>query len=64
MANFQKLRVEGLVKVSQAATLRVGMRALVEPERRSEPLTSLSGHTAPVQGLAITGDGRLLGLGQ
>ena len=60
VANFHKLRVEGLCKASQAATLRVGMPVIVEPETRSEPLTSLNGHTAPVHGLAITGDGRLL----
>jgi WD40 repeat protein len=36
------------------------MRALVEPSVRGEPLTTLTGHTAAVQALAISPDGRLL----
>jgi WD40 repeat protein len=60
VASFERLRLEGLCKISQAGLLRVGMRAVVEPELRAEPLTTLSAHTAPVHGLAVAGDGRLL----
>jgi WD40 repeat protein/biotin carboxyl carrier protein len=60
VARFERLRVEGLCKISQAALLRVGMRALVEPEVRAEELTRLGGHTGTVHGLAASGDGRLL----
>ncbi|MFO0925505.1 MAG: efflux RND transporter periplasmic adaptor subunit [Gemmataceae bacterium] len=60
VANFDRLRVEGLCKASQAAALRPGMPAVVEPELRGEPLTRLSGHTAAVHGLAVSADGRRL----
>jgi WD40 repeat protein/biotin carboxyl carrier protein len=61
VANFDRLRVEGLCKVQQASLLRVGMRALVEPELRGAQLTELSGHTGAVNGLAVAPDGRLVG---
>lgn len=60
IANFDRLRVEGLCKVSQAASLRVDMPALVEPELRGEPLTRLSGHTAAIHALDSSADGRWL----
>jgi len=60
VSRLDRLRVEGLCKVQQAPLLRVGMRALVEPEVRGEQMTSLSGHTATVTGLAISADGRVL----
>ena len=60
VADFGRLRVEGLVKAAQASMLRVGMRALVEPELRSEPMTRLSGHTGAVHGIAVAPDGRLV----
>jgi multidrug resistance efflux pump len=44
VANCDRLRVEGLCKVQQANLLRVGMRAVVEPEQRGEQMTELSGH--------------------
>jgi WD40 repeat protein len=60
IAVYQRLRAEGLCKADLAKKLTVGMRALVEPSIRGEPNASLTGHTAPVRGLAITPDGRLL----
>lgn len=60
IANFDRLRVEGLCKVSQATSLRVDMPALVEPELRGEPLTRLSGHTAAIHALDSSADGRWL----
>ena len=60
VANCDRLRVEGLCKVQQAGLLRVGMRAVVEPELRGEQMTELTGHTGTVTGLAVAPDGRLL----
>jgi WD40 repeat protein len=60
VANCDRLRVEGLCKVQQANLLRVGMRAVVEPELRGEQMTELTGHTGTVTGLAVAPDGRLL----
>lgn len=60
VANCDRLRIEGLCKVQQAGLLRVGMRAIVEPEVRGEQMTELSGHTAAVTSLAVSADGRLL----
>jgi WD40 repeat protein/biotin carboxyl carrier protein len=60
VANFDRLCVEGLCKVQQADLIRVGMRAVVEPELASEPLRELTGHTGPVTGLAVSPDGRWL----
>jgi WD40 repeat protein len=60
VASFGRLRVEGLCKLSQARLIRVGMRAIVEPEVRSEPRTRLAGHTGAVHALAVSADGRLL----
>lgn len=60
IANVTKLRVEGLCKVQQAHLLRVGMRALVEPELRGDQMTELVGHTGPITALAMAPDGRLL----
>jgi WD40 repeat protein/biotin carboxyl carrier protein len=60
VANCERIRIEGLCKVQQADLLRVGMTALVEPELRGEQLTEMTGHTAPITSLAISGDGQLL----
>ncbi len=60
VAKIDRLRVEGLCKVQQAALVKVGMRASVEPELRGEQVTTLSGHTGPITGLAISFDGRAL----
>jgi WD40 repeat protein/biotin carboxyl carrier protein len=60
VAKLDRLRVEGQCKVQQASLVKVGMRALVEPELRGEQMTSLSGHTATVTALAISADGRAL----
>jgi WD40 repeat protein len=60
VANCDRLRVEGLCKVQQANLLRVGMRAVVEPELRGEQMTELTGHTGTVTSLAVAPDGRLL----
>jgi WD40 repeat protein len=60
VANCDRLRVEGLCKVQQANLLRVGMRAIVEPELRGEQMTELTGHTGTVTSLAVAPDGRLL----
>src|SRR5262249_38782143 len=58
--NGDRLRVEGLCKVQQANLLRVGLRAVVEPELRGEQMTELTGHTGTVTGLAVAPAGRLL----
>jgi WD40 repeat protein len=63
IANYRRLRVEGLCKVQQANLIRVGMRALVEPEQRGEQMTELNGHTGAVTGLAVSGDGRWVASG-
>jgi WD40 repeat protein/biotin carboxyl carrier protein len=60
VGNFNRLCVEGLCKAAQADLLRVGMRAVVEPELASEQLRELSGHTAAVDAVAVSPDGRLL----
>jgi WD40 repeat protein len=60
VANFNRLCVEGLCKAQQAELIRVGMRAVVEPEQPSDPLRELSGHTAAVTALAVAADGRWL----
>jgi WD40 repeat protein/biotin carboxyl carrier protein len=60
VASFDRLRVEGLCKVSLSAPLRVGMRAVVEPEVSAGAMTRLSGHTAAVHALAVSPDGRFL----
>jgi WD40 repeat protein/multidrug efflux pump subunit AcrA (membrane-fusion protein) len=60
IADHNRLRVEGLCKVSLASKVKVGMPALVEPELRGEPMTRLVGHTAAIGGLAMSSDGRLL----
>jgi WD40 repeat protein/biotin carboxyl carrier protein len=60
VANCDRLRVEGLCKVQQANLLRVGMRAVIEPELRGEQMTELTGHTGTVTGLAVAPDRRLL----
>jgi WD40 repeat protein/biotin carboxyl carrier protein len=60
VAKLDRLRVEGLCKVQQAALIKVGMHAVVEPEVRGEQMTALSGHTATINGLAISADGRVL----
>jgi WD40 repeat protein/biotin carboxyl carrier protein len=60
IANCQALRIEGLCKVQQANLIRVGMRALVEPELRGEQMTSLVGHTGAINAIAISADGRLI----
>jgi WD40 repeat protein len=60
VAAYQRLRVEGLVKAAQASLLKVGMRGRVEPSVRGEPITTLTGHTGAVHGLAVSGDGRWL----
>jgi WD40 repeat protein/biotin carboxyl carrier protein len=60
VADYDRLRVEAFCKVQQADLLRPGMRALLEPELRGEQLTQFTGHTAPVAGLAVSPDGRLV----
>jgi len=60
VVNYERLRVEGLCKASQASLLTVGMRARVEPETRGEAMTQLTGHTAPIHGLAMSPNGKLL----
>jgi WD40 repeat protein len=60
VSNCERLRVEGLCKVQQASLIRVGMRAVVEPELRGEQLTELTGHTGAVTCLAAGADRRLL----
>ena len=60
IANCNALRIEGLCKVQQANLIRIGMRALVEPELRGEQMTELVGHTAGINALAISADGRLI----
>lgn len=60
VANYRRLRIEGLCKASQGGLLRVGMPARVEPELRVEPMTELAGHTGAVTGLAVGPDGALL----
>jgi WD40 repeat protein/biotin carboxyl carrier protein len=60
VANFDRLCVEGLCKVQQADQIRVGMRAVVEPELASEQLRELNGHTGAITALAASADGRWL----
>jgi WD40 repeat protein/biotin carboxyl carrier protein len=60
VADVNRLLVEGLCKVQEAKLLRVGMRALVEPEIRGEQMTELNGHTGAITGLAVSPDGRLI----
>jgi WD40 repeat protein len=60
VADFNRLRVEGLLPADQAGVIRPGMRALVAPELAGRPVTELRGHTAAVTGLAVSPDGRWL----
>ena len=60
VADFNRLRIEGLCKVQQADLLRAGMKSLVEPELRGEQMTELAGHTGAITGLSMTHDGRWL----
>ncbi len=60
VADCNGLRVEGLCKIQQAKLIRVGMRALVEPDFRGEQMTQLIGHTGAITALAISADGQLL----
>jgi WD40 repeat protein/biotin carboxyl carrier protein len=60
VANFDRLCVEGLCKAQQADQIRVGMRAVVEPELASEQLRELNGHTGAITALAVSADGRWL----
>lgn len=58
IARCDALRVEGLCKVQQAGLIRVGMKALLEPELRGEQMTELLGHTAGVNAVAVSAEGR------
>ncbi len=60
VANYRRLRAEGLCKVQQGSLLKVGMPALVEPEVRGEQLTELAGHTEAITALAVSPAGSLL----
>jgi multidrug efflux pump subunit AcrA (membrane-fusion protein) len=57
VADFRRLRIEGLCRVQQADLLRPGMRAAVEPEIPGEPIKELVGHTGAVTALAVSADG-------
>jgi WD40 repeat protein/multidrug efflux pump subunit AcrA (membrane-fusion protein) len=54
------LRAEGAIDAHLARYLKVGMTALVEPERQLPPFRTLRVHTGAVTDLAVTPDGRLL----
>ncbi len=58
VASLQRLRIEGFCRVQETSLLRVGMRALVEPELPGVQRTELRGHTGTVTGLAVSADGR------
>jgi WD40 repeat protein/biotin carboxyl carrier protein len=58
VVDSRRLRVEGFCKVAQADLIRVGMRALVSPERSQGQLSELRGHTAAVTALAVSADGQ------
>jgi WD40 repeat protein/biotin carboxyl carrier protein len=60
VADCNSLRIEGLCKVQQAGLIRVGTRALIEPEQRGEQMTELLGHTASVTAVAVSADSRLV----
>jgi WD40 repeat protein len=60
VADCNSLRIEGLCKMQQAGLIRVGMRALIEPEQRGEQMTELLGHTASVTDIAVSPDSRLV----
>ncbi len=61
VANFDRLRIEGLVDRRQVGLLRPGMRALVQPVEPAVWIRDLSGHTGRITGLAVTpDDGRYL----
>jgi WD40 repeat protein len=57
---MDRLRIEGFSKVQHAGVLRVGQQVLVEPELHGAQLAQLVGHTAPVNQLAISQDGKFL----
>ncbi len=60
VANFDRLRIEGLVDRQKQEMLRVGMRALVTPLQPAGLIGELRGHTGQVTGLAVTPDGHFL----
>jgi WD40 repeat protein/biotin carboxyl carrier protein len=63
VADFNRLRIEGFCKVAQAELIRVGVHALVEPERDGAQMTELSGHTGAVTAVAVAPDGRIIASG-
>jgi WD40 repeat protein len=51
-----RLRAEGLVDVQYLHALRKGMKVLVEPSRRREPLRTFRGHRSEITALAVSSD--------
>lgn len=60
VARMDRLRVEGFCRAQNAGSLRVGQPVLVEPELHGSQIAQLVGHTAPVNQLAISQDGKFL----
>jgi WD40 repeat protein len=52
--NVQRLRVEGLADVSQAARLREGMTATILPAAALSPYQTRRGHLDAINGVAVT----------
>jgi len=60
LTRIDRLCIEGFCKVQHAPHLRSGQRVLVEAELQGPQALALIGHTAPVNHLAMSPDGKLL----
>ena len=60
IARMDRLRIEGFCKIQNAGQLRPGQNVLVEPEMHGAQVAQLIGHTAPVNQLAMSQDGKFL----
>lgn len=60
LTRIDRLRIEGFCKVQHAPFLRPGQPVSVEAELQGAQAAALIGHTGGVNGLAISGDGKVL----